>query len=195
MVFEQVKVGDMQNFSYIVGDDVKCAIVDPGWDGDLLLKRVEELGLEIVKIILTHAHYDHINDVDFLFKKTNAKIFVHEFGVDNILKISKDLDVVGFKNKDVIKVGSVDIKVIHTPGHSKESCCLLFENKLITGDTLFIGSIGRTDFPESNPDDMKKSLDKLKLLDDSIEVWPGHDYGSSKSSTIKDEKEHNPFLK
>tara|TARA_Y100000310_G_scaffold334770_2_gene415273 strand:+ start:4650 stop:5240 length:591 start_codon:yes stop_codon:yes gene_type:complete len=194
MHFEQIEVGNMQNFSYLVGDSKECCIIDPGWDSEKLIGKAKGAGLEINKILLTHTHFDHINDVEKLSNETKAEVYVHSLEADIIRKINGGIKVVEFEDDDEILVGELILKVIHTPGHSRGSSCFLVEDKLITGDTLFVGSIGRTDFEESNQEDMKKSLEKLKLLNDDLEVWPGHDYGRDKSSTIKFEKENNPFL-
>ncbi|PIU59170.1 Zn-dependent hydrolase, partial [Candidatus Bathyarchaeota archaeon CG07_land_8_20_14_0_80_47_9] len=106
--------------------------------------------------------------------------------------VSKDVGVV---DGDIVKVGTIGIRVLHTPGHSPDSICLLCDNKLLAGDTLFVGECGRTDMPGGNTRDMYDSLfDKLMKLDDKVEVYPGHDYGSKPSSTIGEERKTNYTL-
>ncbi|MBU0760516.1 MAG: MBL fold metallo-hydrolase [Nanoarchaeota archaeon] len=192
MFFRQIKLGPMENFSYIIGDSEtkEVAVVDPGFEHEKLLKECEENNLKITKILLTHAHFDHITDLPALAEKTHAEIYIHEKETfQTKLKLTK------IKNNEIIPLGKIKIKVIHTPGHSQGSVCfLLDDNKLLTGDTLFVGGIGRTDLPESNSEQMKNSLKKLSKLPDETEIYPGHDYGERKSSTIKWEKENNPFL-
>jgi len=98
------------------------------------------------------------------------------------------------KDGDTISIGEIKGKIIHTPGHTPGGMCILFDTKLITGDSLFVEGCGRVDFEGGNVDQMWESLQKLKALDETIEVYPGHDYGSIKHSTIKHEKEHNRFM-
>jgi len=191
MFFKQVKVGLMENFSYIIGDNKKAAIVDPGWEYKKLIQVCEENNLKINKILLTHTHQDHTMDLRKIVKKTNAEVYVHE---------SEDLKDKGYKIKNIkdndeIIVGKISIKVIHTPGHTQGSVCFLFDKKICTGDTLFVGAIGRVDLPGSSEEDMKESLKKLSKLDEDIGVYPGHDYGEKPISTIGYEKENNQFMK
>lgn len=191
MLFKQVKVGMMENFSYIMGSEGEAAIVDPGWEYKKLIKICEENNLEIKKILLTHTHYDHAMDLKKIVKKTNAEVYVHK--LENLK--DKDFKIVNIKDNDAINVGKIKIKVLHTPGHSAGGVCFLFNKKLLSGDTLFVGAIGRVDLPGSSEGDMMKSLKKLSKLADDIEVYPGHDYGEKASSTVGDEKENNPFMR
>lgn len=197
MIFQQLKVGNMENFAYIIGDSKtkEAAIVDPGWDADVLLDFCSKNKLKIGKIILTHTHYDHINAVDYIFKKTNADVYVHSLEVDIIRKINNKMNIVELNNGVKFNVGNVEIEVMHTPGHSPGSSCFIFNGKILTGDTLFVGSIGRTDLPGGNQKVMAESLKRLKKLGDGLEVYPGHDYGDKPFSTIGEEKESNFFMK
>lgn len=191
MFFKQIKVGFMQNFSYIIGDNGECALVDPGWEYKKLIKICEENKLKIKKILLTHIHYDHILDLKKIVKKTNAAVYVHK--LENLK--NKNFKVINIKDNDIINVGKIKIKVLHTPGHSLGGVCFLFDKKLLTGDTLFVGAVGRVDLAGGNEEELIKSLKKLSKLDNDIEVFPGHDYGSKSSSTIGYEKENNPFMR
>ncbi|MBI2656192.1 MBL fold metallo-hydrolase [Candidatus Woesearchaeota archaeon] len=136
MFFKQVKVGTMQNFSYVVGDEKtkECAVIDAGWEIDKLINIAEKEHLKISKIILTHSHYDHIQKTDELASKTNAAVYFHEDDFNEIKKTIKNpnIKIVKLKNNDEIKVGNIKIKIIHTPGHSPGAICLLFENKIMT---------------------------------------------------------------
>src|SRR3989338_8533859 len=194
MIFEQVEVGDMQNFCYIIADEKskEAAIVDAGWEPEKLLKTAKSKNLKIKYILLTHTHYDHINSLAKLFELTRAKILVHENDADSVENLG--LPYGKLKDKNEINLGKLKIKVLHTPGHSPGSVCYLVENKLITGDMLFVENIGRTDLPGGNPRIMSQSLKRLKKLDEEIEVYPGHDYGSMKHSTIGYEKKCNPHM-
>lgn len=199
MIFRQIHAGPMQNFSYIIGDEKskEAAVVDAGWEIDKLINAAKKEKLEIKKIILTHSHYDHIQKADELASKTNAAVYFHEGDSDEIKKLIKNpnIKIHKLKNNDEITIGKIKIKIMHTPGHSPGAICLLAENKLITGDTLFVNAIGRTDLPGGDPLQLFSSLQKLKKLDDGIEVYPGHDYGEIPFSTIGGEKKTNPYFK
>lgn len=181
-------IGEMKNFTYLIGDEDSglAAVVDPADDADRVLKEAEKRNLKIAYIINTHAHFDHIMANQDLASKTKAKIIMHEKS-----KAMKDLSV---KDNDTIEVGNLKIKVIHTPGHAPESICLLIDKKLLTGDTLFVGSCGRADLPGGNAEELYYSLLRLMNLDDSVKIYPGHDYGEKPYSTIGYEKIHNIAL-
>ena len=184
---------------YLIIDENKCFIVDPGGNYNELEKTIKDLNLEVLGILLTHAHVDHT----FLIGKFNCSIYLHEKEVE-ILKYSNlslydsfsldmpfnylKLDLRKVKNNDEILLNDKKIKVIHTPGHTKGSVCYLYENKLFSGDTLFKESCGRCDLPTGSEIDMAKSLVYLMdNLSDTVKVYPGHD----ESTTIKHEKEFN----
>jgi len=195
MIFKQIPVGQMQNFSYLIGDEAakEAAIVDPGWEIDKLLSAAKKHDLNVKYILITHSHYDHIQQVKDLFDATDATVYVHKEDSEEI----KNHGVGKIKTVDegdTINIGKIKVKVLHTSGHTPGSVCYLADNKLITGDTLFVGNIGRTDLPGGNPKAMSETLRRLKKLDENIEVWPGHDYGSTKSSTIGREKKQNPHM-
>ncbi|MBI2651417.1 MBL fold metallo-hydrolase [Candidatus Woesearchaeota archaeon] len=193
MIFEQISVGDMQNFSYLIGDKEsrEAAIVDPAWELQKILEAAKKHGLNIKKILITHAHFDHIQCVKELADTVNARVYIHKEEAAEIKKLGiKNIEVI--EDNALISIGKIKVKVLHTPGHSAGSVCYLVGNKLITGDTLFVEAIGRTDLPGGNIKQMRDSLKKLKKLDESIEVYPGHDYGSKPNSTIGHEKKNNP---
>lgn len=197
MFFKQIRVGPMQNFSYIIGDEEsnEAAVIDAGWEIENLIGVAGKEKLKINKIVLTHSHYDHVQKVDDLAAKTQAIVYFHELESDSIKKfIKNDIKVIKLKDNDEIKIGNLKIKVIHTSGHTPGAICLLAENKLMTGDTLFVNAIGRTDLPGGNPINLFESLQKLKRLDDNTEVYPGHDYGEVPFSTIGSEKKTNPYF-
>lgn len=185
MLFKQIKLhGD--NFSYIVADDKtkEAAVVDPSFNADAIARLSKEHGLTVKYIFNTHHHRDHIAGNEDLQSLFNAKIVAHKLAGSGV-----DISVA---DGEVISVGSVSIRVIHTPGHTPDGICLLADGKLLTGDTLFVGECGRTDLPGSSPKDMYHSLHhKLARLNDDIEVYPGHDYGSRPHSTIGEEKKSN----
>ena len=187
MFFKQIKYrGD--NFSYVVADDVtrEAVVVDPSFNAEAIVRLLRDKNLNVKYIINTHDHIDHIADNEYIKSNFNAKIVAHKLS-----DVKKDISVA---DGDVVNVGSIHIKVIHTPGHTLDSISLLVDGKLLTGDTLFVGECGRTDLPGSSPEDMYHSLHKLIELDDDIEVYPGHDYGVKPHSTIGLEKRTNYTL-
>ena len=187
MLFRQIKYrGD--NFSYVIADEMtkEAVVVDPSYNEDALALFIKDQKLKLNYIIDTHCHGDHTAGNNDLKRAFGAKIVAHNFS-----EIKKDMSVV---DGDVLKVGKIMIKVLHTPGHTEDSICLLVDGKILTGDTLFIGECGRTDLLGGSPEDMYRSLGKLKELDDGIEVYPGHDYGPKPYSTIGEEKRTNYTL-
>ena len=188
MFFKQIKHrGD--NFSYVIADDStkETAIVDPSFNTEAIAQVIKAQGLNAEYIINTHQHTDHSAGNEDLKQRFHAKIVAYKQS-----NVKKDISV---DDGDTIHLGKVSIRVIHTPGHTPDSICLLADGKLLTGDTLFVGECGRTDLPGGNPADMYRSLfDKLIKLDDDVEVYPGHDYGPNPKSTIGKEKETNYTL-
>jgi len=190
VIFEQIPVGYMQNFAYLVGDENArlAAVFDPAWDIDRILAVVRRYNLRIVFAINTHGHPDHTSGNSELVKATGAKIVAHETS-----RLKKDI---GVKEGDTLHVGSLELRFIHTPGHSPDSMSVLVDGKVMTGDTLFVGECGRTDLPGGNPEQLHDSLfNKLMKLPDEVEVYPGHDYGAKPYSTIGYERTHNYVLK
>ena len=180
----------MQNFAYLVGDEKTglAAVVDPAWDVDRILAVAKRYNLRIVFAINTHSHPDHTSGNSELVKATGAKVVAHEAS-----KIKKDISV---KEHDTLHVGSLELKFIHTPGHSPDSVSVLVDGKVMTGDTLFVGECGRTDLPGGSSQQLHDSLfNKLMKLPDEVEVYPGHDYGAKPCSTIGYERTHNYVLK
>jgi len=186
--FKQIKhFGD--NFSYIIAeeDSGEAAVIDPSFNADVIIRWAKEARFGIRYIINTHHHKDHVGDNSKIKSCFSSKIVAHRLS-----KTEKDVEVI---DGDVLKVGGLATRVIHTPGHTPDSICLLVDRRLLTGDTLFVGECGRTDLPGGSSADMFNSLfNKLMKLDDDIEVYPGHDYGSKPSSTIGEEKSTNYTL-
>ena len=189
MKIAQIPVGSMLNFSYIVYDEKNSigAIIDPSWDLEKLLVFLEKNNITAKYIINTHTHFDHILGNDHISEITKAKIIQHEKSMQK-----KERSVVDHEN---ISIGELNLEVLYTPGHSEDSKCLIVNKEsIITGDTLFVGNCGRVDLPGSNPEKMYDSLSKVANLDDSLVVYPGHNYGSTPTSTILNEKTNNPML-
>ena len=198
MIFKQISVGPMQNFVYIIGDEKtkEAVVIDAGWNIDEIIEAANKEKLKITKIILTHYHYDHVQRVNELIDKTNAEVYFHEDEEQSLkAAVKSKTKIIKLKDNDTINIGKLKIKVIHTPGHTPGSICLLVENKLLTGDTLFVNAIGRTDLPGGDALKLFESLQKLKKLEDNVEIYPGHDYGTTKFSTIGNEKKNNPYFR
>ena len=190
MIFKQILLDDVgRNFAYIIGDETTrdVAVIDPGYNVEKILQQVQQLDASVKYIINTHSHGDHTSGNGRLKEKTRAKIVAHA-------ESPRQKDIV-VKDQDSLQLGKLNIRVIHTPGHTPDGICLLVDNKLITGDTLFVGECGRTDLTGSSAEDMYHSLfDKILTLDDSVEVYPGHNYGNKPSSTIGHERKTNYTL-
>lgn len=188
MFFRQIKhQGD--NFSYIIADETtrEAAVIDPSFNTEAITQIVKTHGFQLKYIINTHGHADHTAGNHELQERFNAKIVAHKKS-----KINKHISV---EDGDAIKIGKVTVKVIHTPGHTPDSICLLVNGKLLTGDTLFVGECGRTDLPGGSAEEMYNSLfNKILKLNDEIEVYPGHDYGEQPNSTIGRERKTNYTL-
>lgn len=187
----QIPVGQMANFTYIIADDESgdAAIIDPSWDLDDVFHELKKNGWRAKYVINTHTHFDHVLGNDQVAAVTGAKIVQH-----NSSQLEKHIAV---SDGDMIEIGNVTLRVLHTPGHSKDSMCLILDGQLVfTGDTLFVGNCGRTDLPGSDPAEMYHSLfDRLAKLNDDLVVYPGHNYGSTLTSTIGREKNTNYVLR
>ena len=185
----QIPLGPMKNLAYIISDNEtkKTAIVDPAWEIEKILDITKRNNLNIIYIINTHSHSDHISGNEEIIKQTNAKLISY-------YKSPRKPDIPVSEN-DEITLGKTKMKFIHTPGHCPDSICIIVNNKILTGDTLFVGNCGRIDLPGGNIDELYTSLfTKIYKLDDKLEVYPGHDYGEKPFSTIEYEKKHNYVL-
>jgi glyoxylase-like metal-dependent hydrolase (beta-lactamase superfamily II) len=182
----QIQVGNMQNFTYIVEDDDtnEGIVLDPSWDLDQIEQVITRNDLKIKYIVNTHHHFDHTLGNEALAKSTGAKIIQHEAS-----ELQNDITV---KDGDVINFGNSELRVLHTPGHSKDSICLIGDGKIFSGDTLFVGNCGRIDLPGGSAKELYHSLfDVLYHLDETLILYPGHNYGTSATSTIGKEKTTN----
>jgi glyoxylase-like metal-dependent hydrolase (beta-lactamase superfamily II) len=205
MIFAVMPVGPIGANCYLIGCEQtkEGAVIDPGDEGSRIIAKVKELGLNIKSIILTHGHIDHISAVDEVKKATSAQILIHQEDAKMLVDGNRNLshmlgtnrgyspaDVL-LKEGDVIKVGNLEIKVLHTPGHTQGGICLETEGIIISGDTLFEDSIGRSDFPGGSHEVLINSI-KTKLLPypDETKVYPGH----GPSTSIGYERVNNPFF-
>ena len=186
MIVHQIQVGNMQNFCYVIADEEsnECIIVDPSWDLDKIEEVISRNGLQVKYIVNTHHHFDHTIGNQAMVDSTGAKIVQHEAST-----LDYDISV---KDGDKIRFGNSELQVVHTPGHSKDSICLIGDGKIFSGDTLFVGNCGRVDLPGGSAKELYHSLfDILYDLDDELTLYCGHNYGSSETSTIGKEKKMN----
>ncbi len=186
MKVHQIQVGNMQNFTYVVEDDDtnEGIVIDPSWDLDKIEQVITRNDLKIKYIVNTHHHFDHTLGNEALAKSIGAKIIQHE-----ISELQNDITV---KDGDVINFGNSELRVLHTPGHSKDSICLIGDGKIFSGDTLFVGNCGRIDLPGGSAKELYHSLfDVLYTLDENLILYSGHNYGPSAVSTIGKEKTTN----
>lgn len=205
LYFRQILLGSMANFIYLIGSNStrEVYVVDPAWDIEGILDFAEKDEMTIAGALISHTHPDHvggdlfgqkIEGVEQLLEKCDIKVYVHKAEADSFSVPNSEL--VKTDGHSSLTVGEVKIDFIHTPGHTPGSQCFKLSDRLISGDTLFIGSCGRVDLPGSNPGDLYESLtQKLMKLDDSTLVFPGHNYAQDATHTdIGREKSTNPFF-
>lgn len=209
MEVEQLQVGFMAVYCYIVGcpRTKEALVIDPAGDEDGIVCRIKDKGYHLKYIVNTHGHADHTCGNARVQELTGAKVVMHK--LDEQLFNSAEGKAMsrqwGFspsppsdmqvEDGDKIVVGDISLQVIHTPGHSPGGMCLLGEGHVFTGDTLFVGGIGRTDLPGASRSEFMISIkERLLTLPDDTIVWPGHNYGFTPSSTIGYEKKTNPWL-
>jgi len=203
---ESLIVGPLFSNCYIIYDDLEKigAVIDPGDNADNVLDVIKELDIKVIYILATHGHFDHVGAVAPIKKALNAEFLAHEddfffiedgenaarrWGINIEPPPKPDRFI---EDGDKIKIGKFELKVIHTPGHSPGGVCFLYDQMLFGGDTLFQGSIGRTDFRKGSFEDLKNSIRKrLYLLSDDTIVYTGH----GPATTIGDEKKYNAFVR
>lgn len=203
LYLKQLELGPMQNFVYLIGDPQTrdCLVVDPAWDIDAIVDTASQDGMTLRGALVTHTHQDHVGGhlfgydipgVEDLLGKASGKVYVHKAEREFLRGFGSDL--VKVDGGDTVQVGRIPVTVIHTPGHTPGSQCFLVDGRLISGDTLFIRSCGRTDLPGSDPKEMYYSLtQRLAALPEDTVVFPGHNYGGE-STTIGAEKRQNPMM-
>ena len=207
LIVEQIQIGPMANFTYLVGSRStrEVAVVDPAWDIDGLLNHIGERGYTLVAALATHYHPDHIGGgmgghsiagVTELLAKNPVKVYAHReeaAGVRRVTGISES-DLAKVDSGDRLRVGNIEIEFLHTPGHTPGSQCFRVKNTLVSGDTLFIDGCGRVDLPGSDAEQMYHSLQKLKALPDDTLLLPGHNYSAVPNATMGDTKKTNAYL-
>lgn len=202
---EVVKIvnGKLSENAYLIYDENRIgAVIDPGEQPEKIINEVNARGIDVTHILLTHGHFDHISCTDEIKEKLGAKVCIYEDDAiclgdpeynlsgrftDELRLTAADIIL---KDGDELKVGSMDIKVLHTPGHSKGSCSYIIDNYIFSGDTLFYMSVGRVDLIGGSESDIQESLNKLKEFPDDYIVCPGH----GQNTSIGFEKKHNDYM-
>jgi len=205
MKIHTLNLGELRVNSYVVETAPgRCIIIDLGGDPDYLMKFLESHKLKLRKILLTHGHFDHIGGVEAVRKLTGAEVYIHEDDAKMLTSAEYSLaagisyhpftsvtDFTAITGDSLLNDGDLSFQVLHTPGHSEGSVCYVCGNVMFTGDTLFRDSIGRTDFPGSNPIDMRNSLCALKMINGDYKVLPGH----GPASSLRYEQNNNPYMR
>ena len=206
----QIPLAKMATFCYVVADKITktCALIDPAFEIEKILQTVKENDLKVTYVINTHCHSDHSAGNAAIIEATGAKLLIHKKDARFLNRFPNKIftRLLGGKTSplpdtllndgDRIDIGETRLEVIHTPGHTPGGISLYCSGHVITGDTLFVGSIGRTDLPGGSLKQLVLSVkEKLYTLPGDTIVWPGHHYGSKTSSTIEIEKQTNPFIK
>ena len=203
MTIRCLPLGALQANCYLLSDEEGAtAVIDPGDEAGTILETVRAGELAVEAILLTHAHFDHILAADELRRETGAPVYVYETDAPALADPRRSLTVLAkggagplradhlLKDGEELRVGRLAVSVLHTPGHTPGSCCFLCGDALFSGDTLFAGSIGRTDFPGGDDQAMAASLRMLAALEPGIRVFPGH----GESTTLSKERIENPYL-
>ena len=189
MIVRQIPVGPMENFDYLLMDDSskEAVAIDSGWETGPVVRAAREDKMKVKYVIATHGHEDHVETLAELAGKLGAETVAHE---------SSDLPTdIRVRDGDELKIGGTSVRVIHTPGHTRDSICLFDGKDLFTGDTLFIGNCGRTDLPGGSTSELYHSLHSvLMALPKDAVIYPGHDYGEVRSRTMGEEMKTNPTL-
>lgn len=195
LYLKQLELGPMRNFVYLIGDPQtrEAAVVDPGWEVPRILEALARDGYRLTKAFVTHHHFDHVMGLPDLLQGVDVPVHVHRDDAPALELPRSSLQPV--TGGETIRVGRVPVTLIHTPGHTEGSQCLLVQDHLLSGDTLFIRACGRCDLPGGDPKKLYDSLSrKLRPLDDATVLCPGHHYAQTPTAPLGEEKQANPYL-
>ena len=194
MNVKKLALGAYQTNCYLLWEGDKAVVIDPGYEPDTILRALETLGMELSAILLTHGHFDHVGAVKELVAETGCEVYIHaaEAALPPMMTAGELYFTRTYAEGDTIcPIPGLELTVLHTPGHTPGSVCLLWGDQMFSGDTLFAGSCGRVDFPGGNPQEMLRSLRRLASLEADYQVHPGH----GESTTLAEEKRHNPYMR
>jgi len=204
----QIRLQRMLVFCYAVADEESrtCALIDPAFEVARILTVVDRERYRVTHIVNTHGHSDHTAGNAAIKRATGARILIHQADAERLTgMVNRGLSLMLggrpspgpdglLTDNDKIAIGASTLEVIHTPGHTPGSICLYTEGHLFTGDTLFVGGVGRSDLPGGSTEMLARSIrERIFSLPPRTVVWPGHDYGSSSSSTVEREMRADPF--
>ncbi len=193
MNIKTLTLGLYQTNTYLLWQDARCLVIDPGYEAETILDTISELGLTLEAILLTHGHFDHVGAVKDLAAETGCPVYLHpaELTLPPVITAGRLYCTHSYVEGDTFTLAGLPFTVWNTPGHTPGSVCLVFGKELFSGDTLFSGSCGRMDLPGGNGADMRRSLNRLAGLSGDYRVWPGH----GESTTLDMEKRYNPYLR
>ncbi|MBT8338723.1 MAG: MBL fold metallo-hydrolase [Desulfatitalea sp.] len=210
MKIEQMRLGRMRTFGYLIGDEVSgnAALIDPAFDTADILHRANQSGYNITHVLNTHHHADHTAGNKAVIKVTGALLCIHASdapALSGLINRATSRMLGGRRSPspdrlltdgDKLHVGTIELTILHTPGHTPGGICIHTPGHVFTGDTLFVGAIGRADLPGSSAEQLLAAIHrKLYTLPDETIVWPGHDYGDRPSSIVGHERQHNPYTR
>ena len=208
LILEQIQIGPMENFTYIVGSQEtrEVVIVDPAWDIDALLERLDEQDYKLTGALVTHYHPDHcggsmgshsIQGVSDLLARRPVKIYANKHESDGVIRVTgiSESDIKRVDSGDKLDIGDIEVEFLHTPGHTPGSQCFRIKHTLVSGDTLFVNGCGRVDLPGSDSEQMYYSLQKLAALPGDTVLLPGHNYAEVPNALMEDIKRINVYMR
>ena len=191
---QALTLGNYQTNCYIVYEEnaKTCVVIDPGYQPEAILQALEELSLSLEAILLTHGHFDHVGGVKILAADTGCRVYLpaEDLSLPEMLTAGPLFYTDTYENNSPLSLAGLNFRVLHTPGHTPGSVCLICEKHIFSGDTLFAGSCGRTDLPGGDWTSIRKSLLTLRQLEGEFAIHPGH----GESTTLALEKQYNPYM-
>ena len=188
-------LGLYQTNTYIIHDEHSktCCVIDPGYQANTILDKIAELGLTVEAILLTHGHFDHVGAVKDIVAETDCRVYLcsEELSMPRFITSGSLYHTHTYGEADALALAGLTIHIMHTPGHTPGSVCLLVEDTMFSGDTLFAGSCGRTDLPGGDWNTIQTSLKRLASIEADLQVFPGH----GESTTLAQEKQYNPYMR
>ena len=195
MKLHTLALGAYETNCYILWADgsKECIVIDPGYEPERVMGAVKSLEKELRAILLTHGHFDHVGGVREIFSQTDCDIYLcpADCAMPEQMTAGPLCYTNSYQDGDILDLAGLTLRVLHTPGHTPGSVCLLCDDSLFAGDTLFAGSCGRTDLPGGSWTELQASLSRLKSLEAEYTVYPGH----GEATTLSNEKRYNPYLK